>query len=206
MDPDSPKPSSDPLDSAEPPLRAAALWSPTVPPQGLCLNDDSFVSVPPSIAGYRPMQWILFGGCKGEHLPHLTGVSVGRTMQLHYVRFHYGGGGLPHQELSFGFRPNLDQLLDRGYASYQHFQIDGQGGEHIISLAAGSVSDGRNVFGHGSQFSFEITTNRGRSFHFHSLPPPSGTVLKPLGIAPGTTIVGLFTCQVRGVARHQRKY
>ena len=33
-------------------LAQTKVWSPTIPPQGLCLNDDSFISLLPSIAGY----------------------------------------------------------------------------------------------------------------------------------------------------------
>jgi hypothetical protein len=127
------------------------------------------------------MSWILFGGCGGERLPNLTGVSAaidGST--LLNIRFHYDSGRL--QELRF--------RTFRCMSRFDHFPIDGKGGERIIALAAGGVGCQGE-----SKFAFEIATNRGRSFHFGVEPPQSG-VLKHLSIAHGTTIVGLFICQV----------
>ena len=184
---DSPEPSSNPLDSPELPLRATALWFPTAPPQGLCLNDASFFRMSQSMSGYRPMTWILFGGCGGERLPNLTGVSVTICTLLHHIRFYYDGDRSQDQALSFrsiGCTPRSER-----------FAIDGKGGERIIALAAGGV-----YRKYESEFAFEIATNRGRSFQFSALRPDSRPVLKPLSIAQGTTIVGLFICHARSYA------
>jgi hypothetical protein len=183
---DSPEPSSNPLNSVEPPLRATAMWCPTVPPQGLCFNDASFVRMSQSMSGIQHMTWVLFGGCGGERLPNLTGVTASNTI-LHFIDFHYDGIVSRDQKLMF----RSSYCMDR----HEHFPIDGKGGERIIALAAGGF-----YYHYESKFAFEIATNRGRSFQFGSLGPESSLILKPLSIAHGTTIVGLFICHVRSYA------
>ena len=182
----SPEPLSNPLNSAEPPLRATALWLPTPPPQGLCLNDASFVRISQSISGIQHMTWVLFGGCGGERLPNLTGVTASDAI-MHFIDFYHDGHVSQDQILMFRSTYHT--------CRYEHFPIDGKGGERIIALAAGGVY--RN---YESEFAFEITTNRGRSFQCGALDPKSSLVLKPLSIAHGTTIVGIYICHVRSHA------
>ena len=149
------------------------------------------------------MPWILFGGSKGEHLPYLTGVSISYLERVDNIRFHYNGNGLQYQDISFGFCPYMGFGRNFGH---QHFPIDGKGGERIIAFAVGGLGNNEFICMDRRPFSFEITTNRRRSFHFHglSIKPwynPLRTVLNNLSIIPGTTIIGLFTCQVCGIIR-----
>jgi hypothetical protein len=188
----SPEPLSNPLDSAEPPLRATALWCPTVPPQGLCLNDASFVRMSQSKSGIQHMTWVLFGGCGGEHLPTLIGVTASDTI-LHSIQFYHENQMIRDQTSLF---QDLQFHSTDCTSRWEHFPIDGKGGERIIALAAGGVY--RNG---ESKFAFEIATNRGRSFQFGTLGPESSLVLKSLSIEHGTTIVGFFICHVRLYAR-----
>ena len=185
----SPEPLSNPLDSAEPPLRATALWLPTPPPVGLCLNDASYVRMSQSMSGIQHMTWVLFGGCGGEHLPNLTGV----TATQYCIEFHHDSYVSQDQMLMI----RSTQCTHR----YEHFPIDGKGGERIIALAAGSVYHKDE-----SGFAFEITTNRGRSFQFGVVGPESSLVLKPLSVAHGTTIVGFFICHMKWYAPQVSNY
>ena len=186
---DSPTPSSNILDSPERPLRATALWSPALPPQGLYLNDAFFVRMSQSMSGYRPMSWILFGGCEGERLRNLIGVSVSHIGQKFNICFHYDRSSvLEDQELSFGSYYSSTENVE-------HFPIDGKGGELITTLVGSAVCSNR------SDFSLKIATNRDRSFYFSDVGPWFRPRLDPLGIEQGTTIVGLFICQVCGIVR-----
>ena len=186
--PDSPEPSSNVLDSAEPPLRATALWFPAIPPRYLCLNDASFVRISQSMSGYRPISWILFGACEGELL-NLTGVTVSHKGKKFNICFHYDSSELQDQQLELGSNYlSTDNI--------EHFPIDGKGGELITTLVGGGT------YGYGRTFKLRISTNRGRSLYYNVPDPWSRLSLEePLGIADGTTIVGLFVCQVCGIVR-----
>jgi hypothetical protein len=184
--PDLPKLSSNILDSPELPLRATALWSPALPPQGLYLNDVFFIRMSQSMSGYRPMTWILFGGCEGERLPSLIRVSVSHIRGKFNICFHYDSSELQDQELSFAYYSHTENI--------KHFPIDGKGGELITTLVGGAVSSTRD-------FWLKIATNRGRAFYFNSEHPQFRSILDPHGITQGTTIVGLFICQVYRIIR-----
>jgi hypothetical protein len=131
------------------------------------------------------MSWILFGGCEGERLHNLTGVSVSRKWHKLNICFHYDSSGLHDQELSFNSHYFITDNI-------KHFPIDGKGGELITTLIGAGVR---------SKYSLKIATNHGRSFYFEDLRPGFRPSLPPLGIAHGTTIVGLFVCQVCGIIR-----
>ena len=62
--------------SADLSLRNTTLWFPTIPDQKLYLNKASFIGEPPSTSDYRPLAWILFGGCDGNELSTITDVTV----------------------------------------------------------------------------------------------------------------------------------
>ena len=128
------------------------------------------------------MSWILIGG---KRLPNLTGVSIRRKWQKFNICFHYDSGGLQDQELSFNSHYSLTDNIE-------HFPIDRKGGELITTLIWGGVR---------SKSSLKIATNSGRSFYSDDLRPGFRPSLKPLGIAHGTTIVGLFVCQVCEIVR-----
>src|ERR1700726_3765027 len=70
-------------------LRDTALWYPNIPNPCLCLNDNYFTGEDPSVAGYRPLCWTLFGGPGGIYLRFLTEISVIRLGSLCSIEFPY---------------------------------------------------------------------------------------------------------------------
>lgn len=109
-------------------LREAALWYPTVPELGLCLNEASFTGENPSSTGYQPLFWIHFGGPSGSYLEHITGVSVFRPRGLYSLEFHYEPNCGPAGVYKLGRRKAED------VSHIQEFVIDGAGGEFIESI------------------------------------------------------------------------
>jgi hypothetical protein len=180
---------------SQPRLRDNAYWYPAVPPQDLLLNEESLIGVSPLpliTTPYQAAPWILFGGLQGELFPHLTMVSFsgGRTGKLHSIRFHYDG--LPDVRIQIDPRPIVE--VD----NIQRFFVDGQGGETITTLTVFNSSPHRPLM--GREVLFGITTNRGRSFLFHPSPESVRSRFQcNLRIAPGSTLVGLFLSQVRGI-------
>ena len=108
-------------------LRYNSLWYPTVPDTSLCLNEESFISEPPSAPGYRPLFWILFGGPKGTYLQNLTQVTVDCYGNLSSIEFHYDTDGIVSRK-KLGRRRFTDST------KLMQFPIDGRGGEIITTL------------------------------------------------------------------------
>ncbi|KAK4245960.1 hypothetical protein C7999DRAFT_42571 [Corynascus novoguineensis] len=95
-------------------LRHSAVWYPTVPPQNLCLNEESFISRD------------IWAG--GKSIRHLTGISA--IYCLGILRIHFSFGiEVPWEHRSFG-----RLKLEEGYENSADFSIDGPGGERIRAL------------------------------------------------------------------------
>ncbi|KAH0558968.1 hypothetical protein GP486_004412 [Trichoglossum hirsutum] len=157
-------------------LRETALWYPTVPESTLCVNEMSFPGENPSSARYQPIFWIHFGGAGGRYLRHITGVSICHLWSLGGLEFHYDTAHGPAGARKLGrYKATITSKIS-------NFPIDGAGGELIETLEVG--------FECGDFTSIKITTNRKRSFHSTGL-IPSGP-MKPVAIAPGTTLTGLY--------------
>ena len=133
-------------------MRNTALWFPTIPDQKLHLNESSFTGEPPSTSGYRPLPWILFGGCDGNELSAITGVTV------------LCGGIIGSIEFTHATKQNGRQKLGRrrfpDSAEVRHFTIDGPSGEIITELATSVeqiTAEGVYSFlRHGSLKSFKV--------------------------------------------------
>jgi hypothetical protein len=142
------------LDVQGPSLRGAALWYPTVPDIGLCLNEASFIGEPVSASGYRSLIWILFGGPGGVYLRHLTQVTVIRLGHLVSIEFHYDTDRIP------GRMQKLGRCISNSFSEVMRFPIDGRGGEIIITLATSvERSDEAGVYSfykHGKLRSFKV--------------------------------------------------
>lgn len=70
-------------------IRRIALWYPSLPPDGLVLNDNSFTGQHPLSSGYQPLSWIHFGGKEGKSLKHVRGLLVQFSYGLHGLQFVY---------------------------------------------------------------------------------------------------------------------
>lgn len=70
-------------------IRRTALWYPSLPPDGLDLNEDSFTGQHPLFSGYQPLSWIHFGGKEGKSLKHVRGLLVQYSYGLHGLQFVY---------------------------------------------------------------------------------------------------------------------
>ncbi|RFU28209.1 hypothetical protein B7463_g8130, partial [Scytalidium lignicola] len=169
-------------------LGKAALWYPTVPESELFLNEASFTGENPSSTGYRPLFWINFGGPGGSYLENVTGLSIYYSLYgLYSLEFHYDAT----HDLPGAFRLGRCTSTD---LKIRHFPIDGPSGEIIESVEATIVRyDRENAYDflkHGILNSVKITTNRQRSVHAGAL--SDNAILKPLVIAPGTTVTGFY--------------
>ncbi|KAF6239198.1 hypothetical protein HO173_002459 [Letharia columbiana] len=84
-----------------------------------------------------------------------------------------------------------------------HFPIDGPGGEIIETVEVNLVDlkslygePAQSFYGHRKLRSFKISTNYGNSFHFQPAgDAPDELPLRPMVIAPGTTITGFYASQ-----------
>ncbi|KAI9765323.1 MAG: hypothetical protein M1839_005523 [Geoglossum umbratile] len=173
-------------------LREAALWYPIVPEPELCLNEASFTGENPSSAGYQPLFWVHFGGPGGSYLKRVTGVSVNCPRGLYSLEFYYDATRGPAGAYKLGRRKATDT------SKVLEFPIDGAGGEFIetleVTLRRYEAENAYSFLKHGKLNSLRITTNRKRSLHVGA--PPDGAPLKPVAIAPGTTLTGLYASQV----------
>jgi hypothetical protein len=116
------------LGTVDPPLREAALWYPSKPPNELYLNESSFTGQNPCHVGYRPLLWNHFGGQRGSHLKHIVGLFVQSKHRLSSLEFVYDDiCGYSSSKLG---RCD-DEEADRG----PMFSIDGIDGELITSVA-----------------------------------------------------------------------
>ena len=109
-------------------LRHSAVWYPTVPPQNLCLNEESFISRDICSIGFKPLFWSHFGGPGGKYLRHLTGISAVSCLGI--LRIHFAFDiEVPWEHRSFG-----RLKLEEEYENSTDFSIDGPGGERIVSI------------------------------------------------------------------------
>ncbi|KAL2194625.1 hypothetical protein P885DRAFT_42203 [Corynascus similis CBS 632.67] len=109
-------------------LRHSAVWYPTIPPQNLCLNEESFISRDICIVGYKPLFWSHFGGPGGKYLRHLTGILA--VSSLGILRIHFSFDiNVPWEHQSFG-----RLKLEEEYENFTEFSIDGPGGERIETI------------------------------------------------------------------------
>ncbi|KAL9101967.1 MAG: hypothetical protein Q9163_002825 [Psora crenata] len=184
-------------------LRDAALWYPDIPEPGLHLNDDCFTGEDPS-ARYRPLHWTLFGGPGGIYLRSLTNISVTFKLcwggaYLRGIEFHYNTDEVPAELRKLGrYRPTGDDRVVR-------FPIDGPGGEIIETVEV--YVDMQGLHDEDNPFKRQlislkaslrdISTNRGGSFHFRNSKNEFNKhlMLKPMVIAPGTTLTGFYVSQ-----------
>ena len=133
-------------------LRNTTLWFPTIPDQNFYLNEASFIGEPTSTSDYRPLAWILFGGCDGNQLSTITDVTV------------LCGGIIGSIEFTHATKQGGKQKLGRhrphDSAEFHHFTIDGPGGEIITELATSVeqvTAEGVYSFlRHGSLNSFRV--------------------------------------------------
>ncbi|KAI9655914.1 MAG: hypothetical protein M1831_004759 [Alyxoria varia] len=175
-------------------LRDVAMWYPTIPDFHLDLNEDHFTGEDPSVSGYQPLCWTLFGGLSGIYLRSLTGISVSRLGYLYGIEFHYNTDQVPTECRKLGrHKSNEYERVDR-------FDIDGPGGEVIetvdVSLEYSNDEHAYSFFKKGKLRSFQIRTNRGNCCHFQPTQDTSHQHhLKPMNTGPGTTIVGLYGSQ-----------
>ena len=136
-------------------LRNTALWYPSVPDQDLHLNETSFTGELPSVSGYRPLAWMLFGGLDGERLSSITGVAVQCGGIIGSIEFTYATGCSTIQKLG---RRRSFQPKD-----IRWFPIDGARGEIITELSYSVERDARegvwSFLQHGSLSSFQVRTN-----------------------------------------------
>lgn len=197
--------------------RDANVWYPEIPDP--CL---SFISVPELPQAYRhrqeemPLSMILFGGLKGELLPHIIKMTVW-IADTHPVNCVVWGIGFTFDCLVEG-KSSLVLGYSRDDGEYD-FHIDGQGGERIcqidkisqyslacdlgfrvrVNLRLGACSSSY-AFGDGfANLLQKIHTTRHRTFEF---PPTSSRVrlredpiTKSLSVPDGT-IVGFCSRMV----------
>lgn len=128
-------------------IRLTALWYPSVPPDGLLLNEDSFTGQDPLYAGYQPLSWIHFGGKEGRSLKHVQGLLVQSSYGLHGLQFVYDEA---HEK-------RVSDKLGRCKESVLPgtlFSINGAGGERInlvhVSTRCYEDTDSPGFLRHGA--------------------------------------------------------
>lgn len=117
-------------------LRDKAYWYPSVPPDDVSLNAESFTGQDSLIKRYQPLMWSRFGGPRGVYLRALTKISVSVNGRLH---FHYDREDIPAHSLTLGRDHRgpigAEQALQRlGLYRGVEFSIDGPGGEMIQTI------------------------------------------------------------------------
>ncbi|KAL8828532.1 MAG: hypothetical protein Q9170_006562 [Blastenia crenularia] len=137
------------------PLRPTALWYPTVPSPNVCLNDESFTGESPSIAGYQPLFWTLFGGPGGIYLRSLIEVSVTRLGALCDIDFRYDTEDISMKTRILGRRKITE------FSRITRFAIDGPGGELIqtvdVSIERAAGERVYSFYRHGRLSSFRVS-------------------------------------------------
>ncbi|KKA22129.1 F-box domain containing protein [Rasamsonia emersonii CBS 393.64] len=184
--------------STEPsdPLRDTALWYPDIPPPGVFLNGEDFLSEYPHYdEEYQPLVWTLFGGLDGIYLRSLTGISIVFQRFVRAIEFHYNTDDIPTECRKMGrYRPSVQDKVT-------YFPIDGPGGEVIEAVELYVRATPSNVkspgYAYGVTRLFKLFTNHGRSLHIQAERMPEIVRTKTLRAAPGTTITGFYA--VHGV-------
>lgn len=110
-------------------LRDSAIWYPTIPPQHLCLNEQSFLPRNNYTVGFKPLHWGHFGGPGGRYLQHLTGLSAVSSVGILRIHFYFDIE-VPREHRSFG-----RLKLEEEYEETTNFFIDGPGGERIETVS-----------------------------------------------------------------------
>ncbi|PMB73364.1 hypothetical protein BM221_000785 [Beauveria bassiana] len=111
-------------------IRRTALWYPSVPPDCLLLNQNSFTDQDPLSAGYQPLSWIQFGGEAGKSLKHVQGLVVQFSYCLHGLQFMY------NESHGTQYSDKLGRCTERKLRD-TFFSIDGAGGERIDLIHVG---------------------------------------------------------------------
>ncbi|KAK4096379.1 hypothetical protein N658DRAFT_519244 [Parathielavia hyrcaniae] len=107
------------LDTQSPPsqlcsgLRDSAVWYPSIPPQELCLNEESFL----------PRDWPA-----GKYLRHLTGIQAASCGSILRIHFSFDTE-VPWEHQYFG-RVKTEEEDEH----HTDFPIDGPGGERIETI------------------------------------------------------------------------
>lgn len=114
-------------------LRRITRWVPNLPPENLCLNEDSFMRVRPVLVKYRPVLWTLFGGTDGHNLANLTSISeIRKGHQYDFFYDHKESSGATMQIANFWDEDDEeDEEDDEDDEGRRIFFIDGPGGERI---------------------------------------------------------------------------
>ncbi|KFY42650.1 hypothetical protein V494_02310 [Pseudogymnoascus sp. VKM F-4513 (FW-928)] len=180
-----------------PDLRDTNIWFPEVPDPSL-----SFTGVPELRRTYKqrgdemPLSMILFGGLKGELLPHIVKMTF------------WAANHRPPAFLVWGIEFTFDRLVEGksslvlgrsdGGRRYD-CPIDGRGGERICQMELTSQ------YGYTCPYKFKIHTTRNRTFKF---PPTDGRIhlrgdpiMQSLSANNGT-IIGFFSRMSSQITPH----
>lgn len=149
--------------STEPsdPLRDTALWYPDIPPPGVFLNGEDFLSEYPHYdEEYQPLVWTLFGGLDGIYLRSLTGISIVFQRFVRAIEFHYNTDDIPTECRKMGrYRPSVQDKVT-------YFPIDGPGGEVIEAVELYVRATPSNVKSPGYAYGVTRLFKVGSSFFF----------------------------------------
>ncbi|KAI9880165.1 MAG: hypothetical protein M1830_004984 [Pleopsidium flavum] len=181
-----------------PSLRELAQWVPDIPPESLCLNEETFSGVHQKSLEYRPLYYVLFGGPQGIYRTKLIKLAVWMSeFGLYGIEFEYNAevdgrrihtlgrcGPLAEQTAML-----LSQLQDNWKVS---FDIDGPHDEIIET-----VKLARKEFQHENIKAMEIGTNRGRKALFT---PDSNPSLSTIELAPLSIVTGVYVAMGQGLS------
>ncbi|KAJ8129747.1 hypothetical protein O1611_g3882 [Lasiodiplodia mahajangana] len=170
-------------------LRSSRLWYPDIPGQNLSLNQGLSATeerqdlVPRK--QYKPIFWTNFGGPGGEYLRHLIRLDlmVRMSSELQCIEFKYDIDEIPVE------CKHLGRFNDRQYGEMPiSFCVDGPGGEIITAIEV--------VYKAGTIFALKATTSRDRLWASRCIGEDADIVTRTLVPDPGTTITGMYACQV----------
>ncbi|PGH28084.1 hypothetical protein AJ80_00341 [Polytolypa hystricis UAMH7299] len=198
-----PSTATDPEASPHLPLRATAIWYPTIPSPNLYLHETTFVGQDVPLSEFRPLIPVMFGGPRGAYLEYLTRIVVTVANSVIVgIDFEYDNeaGGAPIERMRA-----CKSTVSADESVKMTFSIDGPGGEVLTNMQVKgdywmntAQPDARR---HGAITSLEVATNKKRSFTFQpSLIPqlkiPPGPQIRKrtpkIVITPGTTITGIY--------------
>lgn len=122
-------------------FRDQAYWYPSIPPDDVSLNAESFTGKDSLIKRYQPLVWSRFGGPQGAYLRALTKISVSLNGR---IQFQYDGEDIPAPSLTLGREKitvaepsDSEEAIDseeNDKPKNIEFTIDGPGGEIIQAI------------------------------------------------------------------------